>query len=149
MSKPGLVFRHPETRWMIIAVIAALCLHGLCWLMGRLFAGDMQGAFVETQRQMALALAWMIGVMFMWKINPPASRLHAVMNIMMCVLFVCALGSAVAIAKNVIAAPSAVRSNLLVFGVPIALAVAQMILAIPSAMLLQGLALTRARPSEG
>ncbi len=148
MSKPGLVFRHPETRWMIISVIAAVLLHGVCWLMGRLFAGDAEGALGETQRQMALALAWMIGVLFMWKINLPVSRLHAVMNIMLCVLFVCALGSAVAIAKNVILQPAAVRSNLMVFGVPIAIAIAQLILAIPSALLLQGLALTRARPSE-
>ena len=81
MPNPGLRYRQPELRWMAIAGVAALCLHGLCWL-GAIMLNGHSTAAAEVQRQVMLALFWMIGTLIIWKIAPSPSRLHAVMTVL-------------------------------------------------------------------
>ena len=144
MNSPGLSYRQPETRWMIISAIAALCLHGFCWFVTRLLWGD-PNAVEETQRQMTLALTWMVCVLVMWKISLPPSRLHATLGVLMYALFVVTLGTAAALIKLVFVDGYGWGAELLkTFSmVGIMLFLTQMSLAVPSAILLQALALKR------
>ena len=146
MAKGALQLRPPETRWMILAAVAALCLHGLCWYVTRLLLGDGPEALAETQRQMCLALAWMVGALIIWKMALPASRLHAVLTVLTCALFLTVLGSAAAFLKllfvdHAVLSGKLVSSFLMLGGL---LVVAQLVLAIPSAILLQAVGLRRA-----
>ena len=140
--KTALTFRQPAMRWMITGALAGLCLHGACWYFARVIAADPE-AVGETQRQMGIALAWMVGALALWRISPPASRLHAVLSILVCALFVTCLGSVGALATWV--AKGQINGELLssfaVFGGLMVLG--QLMLAIPSAVLLQAVALTR------
>ena len=146
MGGTGLSYRQPELRWMFISGITALCLHGLCWFVATLLRGheDVAG---EVQRQMTLALFWMIGVLVIWKMAPSPSRLHATFTVLICALFVCVLGSVAALSNlvfvqhyplNEMVKPFLILSLLLVL--------MQMSLAVPSAILLQALALRRVPP---
>ncbi len=135
---------------MIISIFAAVALHGLCWFVARLLTGDSQ-AVGETQRQISLGLAWMVGAVALWRINLPPSRLHAVFTVLVCALFLVLLGSGAALIKLVMVDGAQPNGRLLQsFGMLSGLMLlAQMALAVPSAILLQGLALTRgssARP---
>lgn len=139
-----LEFRKPVTTWNITAVFVALVLHGLMWFVARLVFGDSQ-AVSAAQGQMILALMWMIGAIAMWWINPPPSRLHAVLLVLGCALFVTVLGSAVAFIKFTVLdggqATQELFSSFILFGGLMILA--QIVLAIPSAILLQTVALKR------
>ena len=148
-SNPAtLTLRQPSARWLITAALAALCLHGACWYAVRLLNGD-PGAVGETQRQMGIALAWMVGALALWRIAPPPSRLHAILSVMVCALFVTCLGSVGALATWF--ARGQVTHELLtsfaIFGGLMVLA--QLALALPSAVLLQAVALTRQPATQG
>ncbi len=133
---------------MIISALVALCLHGVCWFVTRWLGSDPQ-ALAETQRQMGIALAWMVGALALWRLSPPPSRLHAILVVMLCALFVTCLGSAGALATYF--ARGMVSDNLLssfaMFGGLMILG--QLALAIPSAVVLQALALTRKPAPSG
>ncbi len=142
---PTLEYRKPPIRWMIIAGIAALCLHGIAWFATRVLAGDGAAAWGETQRQMALAIAWMVCALVLWMINPPVSRLHATLSVLLCALFVILLGSAAALVKIVYVEGAQLSSRLLSsFGLLGGiLMLSQLALAVPSAIALQMVALVR------
>ena len=145
MAKGALTIRMPETRWMILAAVIALCLHGLCWYATRTLMGDGPEALAETQRQMCLALAWMVCALVMWKISLPPSRLHAVLTVLTCALFLTVLGSAAAFIKLVLVDHAVVNGKLISSFLTLGglLVVAQLVLSIPSAILLQAVALRR------
>lgn len=132
---------------MITAVLVALVFHGLCWFVTRMIAGDAQ-ALGETQRQMGIALAWMVGAVALWRLSPPPSRLHAVLIVLLCTLFVTCLGSVGALATYVVRGIAnrnlvtsfAVYGGLMVLG--------QLALSLPSSLVLQALALTRRPAAE-
>ncbi|WP_303828730.1 hypothetical protein [Asticcacaulis taihuensis] len=143
MTNPGLSYRQPELRWMAIAGVAALCLHGLCWL-GAIMLNGHSGAFAEVQRQVMLALFWMIGTLIIWKIAPSPSRLHAVMTVLACALFVCGIGSVFAIANLVFIQHYNLNSVMKTLGLAsLLLLLMQLCLAVPSAILLQAIAMKR------
>ncbi len=135
-------FREPLIRWMLLATVAALCLHGLGWFVMRMIGGDPM-ALAETQRQMGIALAWMVGALALWRIAAPPTRLHAILSILVCALFVTVLGSFGALATyfargimtHNLLTSFAMYGGLMVLG--------QLALAIPSAVVLQAVALTR------
>ncbi len=137
-----LSLRQPVARWMVTAALAALCLHGACWFVTRLIAADPE-AVGETQRQMGIALAWMVGSLALWRIATPPSRLHAILIILVCAVFVTGLGSVGALATwtargqltHELLSSFAVYGGLMMLG--------QLALAIPGAVLLQAIALTR------
>lgn len=145
-----LEFRTPVTTWNITAVFLALLLHGILWFVARLLFGDSQ-AVSAAQGQMILALMWMIGAIAMWWINPPPSRLHAVLLVLGCALFVTVLGSAVAYLKVILLDGSRANgelfSSFVIFGGLMILA--QIVLAVPSAILLQMVALKRSVAETG
>ena len=145
MARGALQVRTPETRWLVLAAVIALCLHGLCWYVTRLLMGDGAEALAETQRQMCLALAWMVCALIMWKISLPPSRLHAVLTVLTCALFLALLGSGAAFIKLVVVDHAMVNekliSSFLVLGG--LLVAAQLVLSVPSAILLQAVALRR------
>ncbi len=149
MNSPGLSYRQPELRWMIIAGVAALCLHGLCWFMVRVLWGDAH-AVDETQRQMTLALFWMICTLIAWKLSPPPSRLHATLGVLMYALFLILLGSVAALIKLAFIDRMALDAQLLKsFSLlSIMMVLTHMCLAVPSAILLQAVALKR-NPAAG
>jgi len=140
----ALEFRKPVTTWNITAVFLALVAHGVMWFVARLVFGDSQ-AVSAAQGQMILALMWMIGAIAIWWINPPPSRLHAVLLVLGCALFVTVLGSVVAFMKFTVLdggrATQELFSSFIIFGGLMVLA--QMGLAVPSAILLQAVALKR------
>ena len=146
MRNASLTLRQPVTRWMITAVLSALTLHGAAWFITRLLAGD-AGALAETQRQMVIALTWMVGALVLWCISPPPSRLHAILLVLACALFVTLLGSVGALATyfargmvdNKLLSSFAMFGGLMMLG--------QLALSIPSAIVLQAVALTRAPPA--
>ena len=137
-----LSLRQPVVRWMITAALSALCLHGACWFVARLVFADPQ-AIAETQRQMGIALAWMVGSLALWRISAPPSRLHAILTTLLCALFVTGLGSVGALATW--SARGQLTHELLssfaLYGGLMLLS--QLALAIPSTVLLQAVALTR------
>lgn len=141
-------FRAPAFPWIITGLIAALSLHGLAWFFSRAFAMDTAEAFYETQRQVILALFWMVSAIALWSMRPPKNRLTALFHIMACAFVVCLLGSAVAffnwmVAQNVAFAPG----NLLLFsGYALLMMLGQLFLALPSATLLQQIILSPERP---
>ena len=143
-NRSPLEFRKPVTTWNITAVFAALVLHGIMWFVARVLFGDSQ-AVSAAQGQMILALMWMIGAIAMWWINPPPSRLHAILLVLGCALFVTVLGSAVAFFKFILLdggqATQQLFSSFILFGGLMILA--QIALAVPSAILLQMVALKR------
>jgi len=100
----------------------------------------------DTQLQMGFALAWMVGALAMWRISPAATRLHAVSTVMLGALFVTLLGNLGAlgsfIARGIQLNGSFLSAFLIYRGLNVLLELA---LAVPSAILLQGLALTRAK----
>ncbi len=129
---------------MIIAGVAALCLHGFCWFMTRLLWSD-PGAVDETQRQMTLAFFWMVCTLIAWKLSPPPSRLHATLGVLMYALFLILLGSAAALIKlafidrMTLDVPLMKSFSLL----SLMMILTHMCLAVPSAILLQAVALKR------
>jgi hypothetical protein len=139
-----LEFRKPVTTWNITAVLLALVLHGIMWFVVRLVFGDSE-AVSAAQGQMILALMWMIGAIAIWWINLPPSRLHAVLMVLGCALFVTMLGSGVALIKFILLdgtrATQELLSSFLIWGGLMVLA--QIVLAVPSAILLQMVALKR------
>jgi hypothetical protein len=143
-TRSPLEFRKPVTTWNITAVFAALVLHGIMWFAARLLFGDNQ-AVSAAQGQMILALMWMIGAIAIWWIKLPPSRLHAVLLVMGCALFVTVLGSVVAFMKYTVIdggqATQELFSSFIIFGGLMVLA--QIALAVPSAILLQMVALKR------
>lgn len=137
--------RAPEFRWMLTAVAVALCVHGVCWFLVRSLTGDAD-ALVETQRQMWLALGWMVCVLILWKMSPPPSRLHAVMGGLTCSLVLALLGSVAAFLKLVLVEHAVVDGKLVSSFLMLGglLVVAQVALSLPSAIALQAVALKRA-----
>ena len=144
MNNPGLSYRQPELRWMVIAGVAGLCLHGLCWFVVRVLWGDANAAD-ETQRQMTLALFWMVCTLIAWKLSPPPSRLHATLAVLMYALFLILLGSAAALFKLVFIDRMALDSQLIKsFSLlSVMMILTHMCLAVPSAIMLQAVALKR------
>lgn len=145
MTRPSrLEFRKPVTTWNITAVFLALVLHGVMWFTARLLFGDAQ-AISAAQGQMILALMWMVGAIALWWINLPPSRLHAVLLVLGCALFVTVLGSAVAFVKFILLDGSRptqeLFSSFILWGGLMVLA--QIVLAVPSAIMLQMVALKR------
>ncbi len=147
MAASSLGFRQPMVRWMLLAALAALVLHGASWFIVRIISGDPL-PLAETQRQMGIALAWMVGALALWRIGVPATRLHAIISVLVCALFVTVLGSFGALATwfahgmmtHNLLTTFALYGGLMVLG--------QLALAIPSAVVLQAAALTR-RPAAG
>ena len=129
---------------MIISAIAALCLHGLCWFAARSLWGDAEAAS-ETQRQMTLALFWIICTLIAWKLSPPPSRLHATLGVLMYALFLTLLGSVAALIKLTFVDRYPVGPELLksFSMLSLVMILMQMCLAVPSAILLQAVALRR------
>lgn len=146
MAKGVLEIRTPDTRWLILAAVIAVCLHGLCWYLVRTLLGDGPEALAETQRQMCLALAWMVGALVIWKISLPPSRLHAVLTVLTCALFLVVLGSAAAFVKLILVDHAVVTGKLVSSFLTLGglLVAAQLVLAIPSSVVLQAVALRRA-----
>lgn len=146
MAKGVLEIRTPDTRWLILAAVIAVCLHGLCWYLVRTLLGDGPEALAETQRQMCLALAWMVGALVIWKISLPPSRLHAVLTVLTCALFLVILGSAAAFVKLILVDHAVVTGKLVSSFLTLGglLVAAQLVLAIPSSVVLQAVALRRA-----
>ena len=145
MAKGVLNFRKPDWTWMLLSGVAALCLHGGLWFIAwSVFGGDGE-ALSETQRQMVLALFWIVCAIVLWKINLPPSRLHAILGVLTCVLFVTVLGSVAALVKLILVDKAEMTKELLSsFGLLSGLLfLAQMALAVPTALLLQGVALSR------
>lgn len=147
-SQTSLALRQPDIRWMLTAALAALCVHGACWFIVRVLNGDAQ-AIGETQRQMGIALAWMVGALALWRISAPPSRLHAILVVLLCAIFVTCLGSVGALAtyfargmlNNNLLTSFAMYGGLMVLG--------QLALAIPSTIVLQAVALTRRPVAQG
>ena len=137
--------RTPELRWMLAAAAIALCVHGLCWFLLRRLMGDAD-ALIETQRQMWLALGWMVCTLILWKMSAPASRLHAVMSGLMCSLFLAVLGSIAAFLKLVLIEQAVVDDKLISSFLTLGglLVAAQVVLSLPEAIVLQAVALKRA-----
>jgi hypothetical protein len=142
MANPGLSYRQPELRWMVIAGVAALCLHGLCWFGVRVLWGDAH-AIDETQRQVMLALFWMVCTLIAWKLSPPPSRLHATLGVLMYALLLILLGSVAALIKLAFIDRMALDAPLLKsFSLlSLTMVLTYMCLAVPSAILLQAMAL--------
>jgi hypothetical protein len=144
MENPALSYRQPELRWMVIAGVAALCLHGFCWFVVRVLWGD-ANAIDETQRQVTLALFWMVCTLIAWKLKLPPTRLHATLSVLMYALFLILLGSVAALIKLAfidrmpLDAPLLKSFSLL----SIMMVLTHMCLAVPSAILLQAVALKR------
>lgn len=140
--------RPPAFPWIITGLIGALSLHGLAWFFSRAFAASPAEAFMETQRQVILALFWMVCAIALWMMHPPKGRMTALFQIMACAFVVCLLGSAVAffnwmIAQNV----PFDATNLLVFSwYALLMMLGQLFLALPSATLLQQIVLAPDRP---
>jgi hypothetical protein len=144
MENPALSYRQPELRWMVIAGVAALCLHGFCWFVVRVLWGDVH-AIDETQRQVTLALFWMVCTLIAWKLKPPPSRLHAALSVLMYALFLILLGSVAALIKLAFIDRMPLDAQLLKsFSLlSIMMVLTHMCLAVPSAILLQAVALKR------
>ncbi len=146
MPATALTVRQPHIRWMVIAALAALCLHGVCWFAARVLMGDAD-AVGETLRQMELAVFWMIGALVLWLMGVPASRLHATLGVLSCALLVTLFGSAAAFAKLIFVEGAEINAQLLSsFGMlSLVLVIAHLSLAMPAAVVLQAIALTRAK----
>lgn len=131
---------------MITATLLSLCLHGVCWFIAAHLLRDGE-ALANTQRQMVLALFWMVGSIAIWRVAPPASRLHAYITAMACALFVSLLGSGVVLIKLIFLEKYEPNGNFLsavgMLGGVVMLGYFGC--ALCSAALLQGLALTRTR----
>jgi hypothetical protein len=140
--------RTPHSTWMIAAAFVAMILHGVLWFMAQIVAGT-SDAIGDTQRQMILALAWMVGALALWRLRPPPSRLHAVFTVLLCALFVTVLGSLAALVKLMVLEHADMSAGLLQsFGIMGGLLVlAHLVLAVPSAIVLQAVALTRPKPA--
>ncbi|WP_443748658.1 hypothetical protein [Asticcacaulis solisilvae] len=140
--------RTPHSTWMIASTLAAMLLHGLCWFIVQIVIGT-QDAIGDTQRQMVLALAWLVGSLALWRLRPPPSRLHAILTVLVCALFVTVLGSLAALIKLMVLEHADMSAGLLQsFGMLGGLLVlAHLAMAIPSAILLQQVALTRPKPA--
>ena len=134
---------------MVIAGVAALCLHGFCWFVVRVLWGDANAAD-ETQRQVTLALFWMICTLIAWKLSPPPTRLHATLAVLMYALFLILLGSLAALIKLAFIDKMPLDAQLLKsFSLlSIMMFLTHMCLAVPSAILLQAVALKR-NPAAG
>jgi hypothetical protein len=144
MENPALSYRQPELRWMVIAGVTALCLHGFCWFVVRVLWGDVH-AIDETQRQVTLALFWMVCTLIAWKLKPPPSRLHAALSVLMYALFLILLGSVAALIKLAFIDRMPLDAQLLKsFSLlSVMMVLTHMCLAVPSAILLQAVALKR------
>lgn len=144
MVTGALSFRKPDKTWMLTAGIAALCLHGLLWFVAGTLYGNAD-ALAETQRQMVLAVFWIVCAVILWKIAVPASRLHAAMGVLTCALFVTVLGSVAALVKLWLVDHAALTKDLLTsFGLLSGvMGLVQMAIAVPTAFVLQGMTLTR------
>ncbi len=142
-----LQIRTPHSTWMIVAALAAMLLHGACWFIVQIVIGT-SDAIGDTQRQMILALAWMVGSLALWRLRPPPSRLHAILTVLACALFVTVLGSVAALVKLAVLEHADMSAGLLQsFGLLGGLLVlAHMALAIPSGIVLQLVALARPKP---
>lgn len=129
---------------MLIAGVAALCLHGLCWFVARVLWGDAH-AVEETQRQVTLALFWMVCTLIAWKLSPPPSRLHATLGVLMYALFLILLGSVAALIKLAFIDRMPLDAQLMKsFSLlSLMMILTHMCLAVPSAILLQAVALKR------
>jgi hypothetical protein len=129
---------------MVIAGVAALCLHGFCWFVVRVLWGDVHAAD-ETQRQVTLALFWMVCTLIAWKLKPPPSRLHAALSVLMYALFLILLGSVAALIKLAFIDRMPLDAQLLKsFSLlSVMMVLTHMCLAVPSAILLQAVALKR------
>mgnify|MGYP007007529375 FL=1 len=129
---------------MIAAALAAMLVHGLFWFVAQIIVGT-SDAIGDTQRQMVLALAWLVGSLALWRLRPPPSRLHAVSMVILCALFVTVLGSLAALVKLMVLEHADMSAGLLQsFGMLGGLLVlAHLALAIPSAIVLQLVALKR------
>lgn len=129
---------------MVIAGVAALCLHGFCWFVVRVLWGDVH-AIDETQRQVTLALFWMVCTLIAWKLKPPPSRLHAALSVLMYALFLILLGSVAALIKLAFIDRMPLDAQLLKsFSLlSVMMVLTHMCLAVPSAILLQAVALKR------
>ncbi len=139
-----LAYRKPATTWMITSAFLSLLLHGICWFLAKKIWGDDE-ALANSQRQMMLALGWMVCALAMWRISPPPSRLHAYVTAMVCALFLSVLGSVAALLKLVFVDQAPLNGKFLssfaMLGGIVMLA--HFMSALPSAALLQGIALTR------
>ena len=142
-----LQIRAPHSTWMIGSALAAMVVHGLCWFVVQMFAGT-SDAIGDTQRQMVLALAWLVGALALWRLRPPPSRLHAMMTVLACALFVTGLGSLAALLKLTVLEHADMSARLLqsfgLFGGLLVLA--HLAMAIPASIVLQAVALTRPKP---
>lgn len=129
---------------MITAAFFSLILHGVCWFVAKLLWGDDE-ALANTQRQMVLALGWMVCALAMWRMAPPPTRLHAYVTAMVCALFLSVLGSVAALLKLLFVDGASLNGKFLSSFAMLGglVMVAHFLSALPSAALLQGLALTR------
>jgi len=143
-----LQIRTPHSTWMIGSALAAMVVHGLCWFVVQMFAGT-DDAIGDTQRQMVLALAWLVGSLALWRLRPPPSRLHAILTVLACALFVTGLGSLAALVRLAVLEHADMSARLLqsfgLFGGLLVLA--HLVLAMPAAIVLQAVALTRPKPA--
>ncbi|MFT4090591.1 MAG: hypothetical protein QM645_07660 [Asticcacaulis sp.] len=140
-------FRTPAFPWIVTGLLGALSLHGLAWFFSRVYAVPLAEALHETQRQVMLALFWMVCAIALWSMHPPKSRLTALFHIMACAFVVCFLGSGVAFFNWMVSQNVAFDGqNLLIFsGYALLMILGQLFLALPSATLLQQIVLAPAR----
>lgn len=143
MALSPLHIRRPVTTWMIAAAFFALCLHGLCTFVIQLLTGNADAAG-EAQRQMVLAIAWMTGSLILWRLRPPASRLHALLTAMACAVFVAFAGTVVRFITVLIGGAAISKQLLLSYSLLSAVVfIGYFVAAVLSSLLLQGIALTR------
>lgn len=140
--------RTPHSTWMIASALTAMVVHGVGWFVAQIIIGT-SDAIGDTQRQMVLALAWLVGSLALWRLRPPPSRLHAIFTVLLCALFVTVLGSLAALVKLTVLEHADMSAGLLQsFGLLGGLlVVAHLALAIPSAIVLQLVALKRPKPA--
>lgn len=145
-------FRKPRLPWIVTALIGAGSVHAIAWFVGRVAASaELGDALMETQRQVILALFWMVCATAIWMIRPPKSRFSALLHVLGCAFFVCFLGSMVAFVNWMVGENIGFNiDNLTTFSLyALLMILAQLVLAVPSAALLQQIMLTRPPKTEG
>ncbi|MDC7682830.1 hypothetical protein PQU92_06055 [Asticcacaulis sp. BYS171W] len=134
-----LTVRQPSYLWVVIALAAASVVHAVAWFVARATVLPVPEALHETQRQVMLALFWMVCVSALWMIQAPKSRLKALLHVLGCAFFVCLLGSIVAFTNWMVAQNVGFDlTNLTTFSFyALLMILGQMFLSLPSAALFQ------------
>ncbi|ESQ77174.1 hypothetical protein [Asticcacaulis sp. AC402] len=151
MTSGALQFRTPERTWMILSAVAALCLHGLLWLVAAWLVtdtktpgGTLAEVLGEVQRQMVLAAFWVVASLVLWKITLPPSRLHALVIVLCGALFITLAGNIAALLNYMIKGATLTQELISAFTIYRGLkGLGELALSIPTAIALQGLALSR------